>query len=303
MNESIRISREELREESQAILCPDEVDGPIVLPPHKRLCEHFGLDLSYFQSPMAIDGDRKYDHLIEDPDDPVNTIIESTSVPQTLIYASLKIFADSLITYCSTVESWGVYRYYPSVLMTIWAAFESWVRIISELFVKVATDLPQVVADSLMEVRPIVKRNGNISSEQNRRSTLDRYWLFLKYACNIDYDRGSKIWQNGEAVVEARDEIVHYKTQKAPTLTMEQVWDHMEAVFLLFIGPSADARRTLLHYQYEYYWALVELQKFIIDFEERPLHKGRQAGSSIIYCPFDKIDETRYPKYYKERKK
>ncbi len=183
--------------------------------------------------------------------------------------------------------------------MTIWAAFESWVRITSDLFIHVVENLPPVVADALIEERPYIKENLKIGRIADRRSTLDRYWLLLKYACNIEYDRGSTIWQNGEAVVTARDELVHYKTSKAPTLTMRNVWEHMEATLLLFIGPSSEAQRTLFLKQYAYHSMLVELLRFIIDFEERPLHKGWPAGGTIMYCPFDNVDEKKYPRHHK----
>jgi len=291
---------ENLKEEIWAIIHPDpeDIENLNSMPPHKRLNEHFGLDTSYFQPSWSIKGDRKYDVLIEAQEDPLNKVIESISVPTTLIDASLNLFAESMINYCFNDKKWGVYRYFPSILMTMWSAFESLVRINSELFIHVTVDIPAVVANALMEERPCIKNNLKIGQTIDRFSTLDRYWLLLKYACDIEYDRGSIIWQNGEAVVKARNELVHYRTSKAPTLTMREIWEHIEAILLLLIGPSTVAKRTLFSHQYGYHSIIVELLRFIVDFEERPLHKGLANGPTIIYCPFDNVNEKKYPKYH-----
>ena len=111
---------EDLKEEIWAIIHPDseDIENLNSIPPHKRLNEHFGLDTSYFQPSWSIKGDRRYDVLIEAQEDPLNKVIESISVPTTLIDASLNLFAESMINYCFNDKKWGVYRYFPSILMT-----------------------------------------------------------------------------------------------------------------------------------------------------------------------------------------
>ena len=70
-------------------------------------------------------------------------------------------------------------------------------------------------------------------------------------------------------VATVRDSLVHYDVLQAPSLTAFEVWNHMEAVMLLFIAPSTLARRTLFHHQFGYHYMLVELHSLISEFEER----------------------------------
>jgi hypothetical protein len=152
---------------------------------------------------------------------------------------------------------------------------------------------------NLLEVRQGVGKNGQIEERVDRKPVLDRYWLLLKYGCNLEFDRGSRVWQAATDAVTARDSLVHYNVAKAPSLTSSRVWTNLEAVMLLFIAPSTLARRTLLSHQFDHYGTLVRLRPLISEFEERPLHKGCLRNALIFHCPFDGIDETKYPSRWK----
>jgi hypothetical protein len=254
---------DDLKGEIESILNPEpEQDGQIQFPPHPRLSSVHGLDISYYRSQSQVgylSRDGAFERLLQDDSDPLHDTLQSGTVPGSLLHAAFKLFGDSLIEYHERERRSDVYRFYPSILMTVWSAFEAWVRISSEMFVAVVPTLPRSVADALLEVRSFVTRNGQIERQPDRRPVLDRYWLLLKYGCNLEFDRGSRSWQAGKQAAAVRDSLVHYDVLKAPSLTAFEVWDHMEAVMLLFIAPSTLARRTLFPHQFGYHYMLVQL--------------------------------------------
>ena len=300
MDDVQKMSGTDLEHEVDGILHPEADEGSFFHCefPHPRLATEHGLDTSYFKGPMDRHGDRTFERLIEDENDPLFDVLQSITVPRSLLTAALELFGQSLIAYHDTKTMHGWYRFYPPILMTVWAAFESWVRIESEILVKVAPGIPGPVRDALLEVKNTVKDNGKIMLKPDRRPVLDRYWILLKYGCNLEFDRGSRIWQNGEQVVRLRDSLVHYDVSKAPTITASETWRHMESAMLLFIAPSTMARRTLFDFQFDYFNTLTALRPLISEFEERPLHKGWSREPEIFSCPFDGVDDVKYPKPY-----
>lgn len=292
---------DDLRYEVESILHPepDEDDQMRWDPPHPRLLSVHGLDTSYFRGPFDTKEDRAFERIVNDPGDPLHDPLQSITVPLSLIITSLQLFGDSLIEYHERRRRWDLYRYYPSILMTAWSAFESWLRISSTILAAVVPTLPSAVRDTLLEVRQVVGKNGKIEERGDRSPVLERYWLLLKYGCNLEFDRGSRIWQRGREVVAVRDSLVHYNVSAAPSLTGSQVWNFLEAVMLLFIAPSTLARRTLFTPQFDCYYALARFHPLISEFEERPLHKGWPRECVSFNCPFDGVDETRYPSRWK----
>lgn len=290
---------DDLKGEIQLILNPEpDEDGLVRFSPNPRLSSVYGLDTSYYRGLWQVgwlDRDGSFERLLRDPADPLHDTLQSITVPGSLLNAALKLFGDSLIEYHERERRWDLYRFYPSILMTAWSAFEAWVRISSEILVAVVPTIPRAVADALLEVRSYVTRNGQIERQPDRRPVLDRYWLLLKYGCNLEFDRGSRPWQAGKQTAAVRDSLVHYDVSKAPSLTASEVWNHIEAVLLLLIAPSTLARRTLFHEQFGYHDMLVQLYGLISEFEERPLHKGWPRDAIIFGCPFDGVDESKYP--------
>jgi hypothetical protein len=289
---------EELRCEIESIISPerDPEGGLGLLRPHKRLSSVHKLDTSYYSGPIFVRADKAFERLLENESDPLHETLQSYTVPFSLLTASLRLFGDSIIAYHERKERWDLYRFYPPILMTAWAAFESWVRINSEILTAVVPTLPAPAKDALLETRQVIQRNGDIKPQADRRPILERYWLLLKYGCSLEFDRGGRIWQNGERVAKLRDSLVHYNVAEAPSLKASEIWSHLEAVLLLFIAPSAALKRTLLSNQFDLHWTLVELQRFSSEFEERPLHKGWPRDALIFPCPFDAVDDTKYPR-------
>jgi len=294
---------DDLKGEIELILNPEpDKDWLVRYSPHSRLSSVHRLDTSYYRGLWQVgwlDRDGAFERLLQNPADSLHDTLQSITVPGSLLHAALKLFGDSLIEYHERERRWDLYRFYPSILMTAWSAFEAWVRISSEIFVAVVPTLPRAVADALLEVRSFVERNGQIEAQPDRRSVLDRYWLLLKYGCNLEFDRGSRSWQAGRQAAAVRDSLVHYDVLKAPSLTASEVWNNMEAVMLLFIAPSTLARRTLFHEQFGYHDMLVQLHPLVSEFEERPLHKGWSRDAIIFGCPFDGVDESKYPLRWK----
>jgi hypothetical protein len=65
----------------------------------------------------------------------------------------------------------------------------------------------------------------------------------------------------------------------------------------LWIVPSCSIGRSIYWEQYDCYEMLADLEPFLLDFEERPLHKGWPRNPSVIIpAPFEGLDDVRYPK-------
>src|SRR5437762_8011791 len=269
------MDRAELKDELQAIFEPEpDEDGCYPeTPPHGRLADVHQLDLSYRHDLIRFGPEfgsmSEHSRVVRDPADPINPIIQSLSAPSDLFWAGLRLFGDSLLAYCDKKDRWDSFRYYPPILITFWAGFEAFVRLYSELLTHMIPSVPGAVKLALLEVEEHVERDGKIRQRQRRRPVLDRYWLLLKYGWGIEFDRGGKIWQAGEAAAKVRDQFVHYEISAAPSLKTSELWIHLEAILLLMIGPSAGLRRSVFHRQFDLYWALAELYPLIEeDFEE-----------------------------------
>jgi hypothetical protein len=288
---------DDLKYEINSILHPerDEEDSLHWNAPHRRLLSVHGLDTSYFCDPSDLTGNMAFERLLDDESDILHETLNSASVPHSLFAAAYQLFGDSLIEYNGRKRRWDAYRFYPPILMTVWAAFEAWVRIASKILVAAVPTLPRAIRDALLEIREIVEKKGQIKEKPDRKPVLERYWLLLKYGCDLEYDRSSAIWQAGDSIRTVRDSFVHYDVTGAPSLTAVEVWKHMEAVLLLFIEPSTKLRRTLFGPQFDLYSTLAGLMPLISNFEERPLHKGWPKHARLFYCPFNRVDDTRYP--------
>ena len=124
---------------------------------------------------------------------------------------------------------------------------------------------------------------------------MDRYAILLKYAHSLDVDRGASFWQRGEQAVAARDALAHYHIRGAPSLNCRDLWAHLESITLLWIVPSVQVERTIYWEQYDCYEMIAELQPFLHDFEERPLHKDWSRGAVSVPAPMDGLDDSKYP--------
>ncbi len=290
------MDRDELAGQLHAIFEPEpDEDGFIPeTPPHERLADVHKLDLSYWK-PHEFGSMSRFSRLVQDQADPIHAITQSLSAPSDLFWAGLSLFSDSLLTYCDKKDRWSPLRYYPPILITFWAGFEAFVRLYSELLGHMLPATPFAGKLALLEVEEYVERDGTIRQRQRPRPVLDRYWLLLRHGWCLDFDRGGKIWQAGEAAARVRNQFIHYEVSAAPSLKATELWNHLEAILLLLIGPSASLHRSVFHHQFDLYWILAELQQLIEEFEERPVHKGWRFSPHLFPCSFEGVDEKQYP--------
>lgn len=296
-------TREQVIDRVQTILYPesDEEAPLLVSVPHPRLKTVHGIDTSFVDPRTQRTWMTPHSYVANDPTDPIFDTLESVSVPGSLMHAALCVFGDSIVEYSNPryaergPKKWGPLRYYPAVLMTFLAGFEAWVRISSEFLVATVPSLPSPVADALLERRPVIERSGRIDSQPDRRNPLERFYLLVAYGCNAKLDRGGAAWQGLEKAFSARNALVHYDTKEVPALSTKQLGAHVEATLLGIIAASSTAGRSLFQDQFELYDVLMRLLELAPDFEERPVHKGWPREPSIVYCPYDGVDTTRFP--------
>jgi len=290
------VERPELEAALEAIFNPelDEHGLASDTPPHPRLIKAHGLDASYWKQ-FEFGSTSRFSRLVQDPHDPLNEIIASLSAPFHLFWSALRLFGDSILAYHKLQQRRGPFRFYPPIIATAWAGLEAFVRLYSEMLVRVGRSLPEAVSKVLVEVEEYVERDGSVNGRFRPRPVLERYWLFLKYGYGYEFDRGSKIWQDGEAAYSKRNELVHYDVLSTPSLTSTDVFTFIESVLLLLMAPSVSLKRSIFSSQHEIYWALAELEGLIEEFEERPTHKGWPFSDYLFPCSFENIDDDRYP--------
>ena len=237
-------------------------------------------------------------------DDGLGIIVLSQQVPFELFMGTLRLFGDSILEYHNKPERKGPYRFYPSILMSAWASFEAFVRIYSELLVKTALSLPLEIQLTLLEKTEIIDNSGDVIRKQKMRAPLERYRLLLNSGYGISYDKGGRIWQMAKDALTTRNGLVHYEIKTLPSLKAIEVWDHLEAILLLLIGPSTEIGKSVMPGQYELYGILDQLHPLINEFEEKPFQKGRtmEIAGVCFECPFQNVDETKYPAMQKQRK-
>jgi hypothetical protein len=230
-------------------------------------------------------------------DNDLSSVIQAQQAPYELFFGTIRLFGDSIVLYHNAAPRHGPYRYYPAILMSAWASFEAFVRVSSELLVKTAKALPNPIQLALMESQDRVEKNGAIRTQSKFRPLLDRYWWLLKFGYGVEYDRGNRIWQLGQSALTKRNELVHYEVSDMPALTATELWQHLEAILLLLIGPSAQIRISVMPRQYELYGVLVQLRELIEEFEERPFFKDKPVDlrGVVFPCPFQDIDDVKYP--------
>jgi hypothetical protein len=224
-------------------------------------------------------------------------IVRAQQVPREIFIGTFRLLGDSIIRYYGKESRNGPFRYYPAILMSAWASFESFVRIYSELLVKTSRGLPSAVEEALLEKESVIDDQGRLKTKNIQRSLLDRYWWLLKFGYGYECNRGSRIWQMGKAAIDKRNELVHYKFSDMPSLKTTELWQQLEAILLMLIGPSAYIRKSVMPDQYELYGILCALRPLIEDFEEKPFFKGSQfeLEAVIFPCPFENVDDVKFP--------
>ena len=180
-------------------------------------------------------------------DEELAEVVKAQQVPREQFFGTLRLFGDAILAYQGQHERSGPYRFYPAILVSAWASFEAYVRIYSELFVRTAKNLPATISDALLEIDSFLDAQGRIQKRAKFQPLLGRYWWLLKFGYSCDFDRGSRIWQLGEAALRARSELVHYEIQGMPSLKTIELW----ALSKRYSSSSLDLRLKLAEASYQ----------------------------------------------------
>ena len=227
----------------------------------------------------------------------------NSDVPISLFEAALRLFADSIVTYHGKSDRKGELRYYPSIVLTFWSGFETFVRYSSELMLITVQAIPSAVAEFLQEVNSALDRRGNVVTRSRYQPVLERYAVLLKYAYNHEINRGAKHWQRLESARHLRDYYTHLDVTDPRSISTTQVLDFMEAILLGIIWPSCEIRRTQLLGIHNLYWIWDSLHELADEYTEQPLVKDWAIGSrEMFHCPFDGVDTSRFPNSDEDRR-
>lgn len=296
---------EDLRAEIDGILNPEPDEGFVPREiPHPRLRDVHGLDLTYLER-FDWEGSTIHPHTricpAEEPR--LHTLTRNYDVPSSLFEAALRLFADSIVAYHDEKKRTGRLRYYPSIILTFWSGFETFIRYSSELMLTMVKGLPSAVAEFLQEVDATLDRKGNVALRTRYQPVLHRYAAFLKHAYHYEVNRGARHWQRLDAARELRDYYTHLDVTDPRSVSTTEVLEFMESVLLGIIWPSSEIKRTGLLGVYHLYWTWDSLRQLATEYTEQPLLKDSPFGESryMFYCPFDNVDTTRFPNIEEER--
>lgn len=293
------MDREELQEEIYILFSP-EPDEEGFFPrewPHPRIINFHKLDISYMER-FDWEGSTIHPHTrICGPDEHrLHSLSGNTDVPYRLFEAGLKLYGDSIIDYHGKRERKGNIRYYPSIIMTFWSGFETYIRYSSELMLITVNDIPQAVANYLLEREVYLNKKGEQCIRDRYQPTLERYALLLKYGYNFTVDRGNKHWQSLQKAKKLRDYHTHLDVSEPKAVSSQQVLDYMEAIMLALIWPSCKLRRTLLLGVYRLYEIWAKLRELQSEYIEQPFFKDwRQKEGYMFHCNFENVNTSRFP--------
>ena len=285
---------------------PDEDSIPPREFPNSRLRDGLGLDFTYMES-FDWEGasTHKYTRLCPKDAEGLHVLTRNKDVPDRLLETALHLMADSIVEYHQATTRNGNIHYYPPILLTFWAGFETFVRYSSELLIVTVLSLPEEVVHYLREEEPWVTKQGEIRTKTRYHAVLDRYALFLKYAYGYEVDRGAKFWQAIEKAKELRDSYTHLDVSEPRVLKASEVLNFLEAVLLGIIIPSSHLQRTLMLGMYWLYGIWTCLYENYEEYVERPFFFDWHLKEQYLFhCNFENVDKNRFPsmreKYEKE---
>ncbi len=276
---------------------PDE-DGDILREfPNRRIKEHHGLDVSYMD---GIDWEgstiHKHSRCCSAEEEHIKILTRNQDVSMRLFRTALRLFADSTIVYHDKDEKEGGLRFYPPIILTFWAAFETFVRHFSELLIITAKTLPVEVKNFLSEKERYIDSKSKIATKIKYHGLLDRYAVFLKYAYHFNINKGDQYWQELVKAKKLRDYYTHLDVSEPRSLTSKEVLSFMEAILLSIIVPSSKLQRTLMLGVYWLYDFWNTLYEHNIEYAEKPflLNWALKEGFQF-HCNFENIDHKRFP--------
>ena len=231
----------------------------------------------------------------------IDILTRNQGVAERLFLSALRLFADSVIEYHEAEDKKGGLHFFPPIILTFWAGFETWVRYSSELMIITVTDLPNEIIAYLREEESQVDGKGVIRKRVKYHRVLDRYAVFLKYAYGYEADRGAHFWQELEKARKLRDYYTHLDICEPREISSSEVLSYLEAILLGIIVPSSHLQRTLKLRIYWLYNIWAELYEYEVDFVERPLFMEWPFKKPYsFHCNFENVDTKRFPNMEEE---
>jgi hypothetical protein len=269
---------------------------------HPRITEFHKLDCAYVENLGAEETVIHPHARICGPDEhKLHALSCNMDVPYRLFEAGLKLFGDSIVTYHNQIERKGNIRYYPSIIMTFWGGFETYVRYAAELMLNTVNNVPSIVADVLLEREPYLNKKGDIYLRDRYRSLLDRYVLLLRYGYNFAVDRRNKHWQSLQNAKRTRDYYTHLDVSEPKVVASLDVLNYTETILLGLIWPSCELKRTLLLGIYKLYGIWARLRDLHTEYIEQPHYKDWPwKDGYLFHCNFTNVDTTRFPNIEEE---
>lgn len=276
---------------------PDEDGYPPQEFPHARLRSQHGLTFEYFAEPLHEGSSvHRYTRLCPQQNETIRALTRNQDVSERLFLSALQLFADSVRAYAHRPKRTGDLHYYPSVVLTFWAGFETYVRWASELLIATSPTVPSAVSNFLLDCELVVEPSGQVRERAKYAPVLARYSVLLFHGYALQVDRGSTFWQALVAAKELRDYYTHLDVNRPRALSSAEVLRYMEAVLLALIWPSSTLQRTLMLGQYRVYEVWEFLSRHDPQFIEQPffLEWGLQ-GEYLFHCNFETVDTSRFP--------
>jgi hypothetical protein len=295
----LKLSLEEYKEQLELLFHPEpDEDGiPLREYPNRRLRDTLRLNFDYM-SRFDSEGSsgHKYTRLAPENESHVRLLTRSQDMPERLLASALRLMSDSISAYHDLKERHGEIRYYPPIIFTAWAGFETFVRHMSELLIVTSHELPVDIVRFLREEEVSVTPKGEIRVRSKFNRVLDRYSIFLKYAYGYEVDRGAGFWQTLEKSKELRDYYTHLDISEPRALKASEVLAFLEAIFLGLIVPSSHLQRTMMMGQYALYEIWTFLHDNCTEFAEKPFFLDWHLGERYLFhCNFENVDKARFP--------
>lgn len=299
----------EFQEELFAILHPepDEDGFPPLEYPHSLLSKKYALDFEYMRND-AICGSwegsstHRFTRLCPENSKNIHVLTRNQDVPDRLFYSALRLFADSMIAYHGQADRQGDLRFFPPVLLTFWAGFETFVRRLSELMIATVKEIPEPVCNFLQEREPFVDAKGAIHERSRFQSVLDRYAVLLRYGYALNIPKGDRFWQRLVKAKDLRDYYTHLDVREPRSVTSTEVLNFTESILLGIIWPSSLLQRTLLLGVFRVYELWELLSRFHEPYEERPFFLDWHLERPYLFhCNFENVDAERFPNRDEER--
>lgn len=280
--------------------CIEDGTPPVEELPNDRLTKEYGFSFPFLCTDDGWEHQsfHPFNRTCSPENDGPHALMRNILVPFQLFLSALKLYADSIIAYNGCSVRHGELRYYPSIVLTFWAAFESFVRYKSELMLITAKDIPSEVNNFLREIQPTVDSNCSIKKRVQYHSVLDRYRVMIRYGYGYKMDKGNKFWQQLEKAKQLRDYYTHVDMRISREISSTDVLSFMESVLLGIIWPSYETKRTLLMRVYFLYNIWAGLKDLTDSYSEVPMANDLCFRQQYLFhCDFENVDDDRFPTF------